>query len=148
MSEQITGACLCGAVRFSVDNAFATLFFCHCDQCRKMTGGSHAANLFIEPEKFNWRAGEESIKRYSLPNRAFSKAFCEICGSGVPFLNRHKTHMIVPAGTLNEEPAVARAQNIFCAEQPLWSLAQAEAPRHDGFPEKRVSPEVTPMEKR
>ena len=49
MSEQITGACLCGAVRFSVDNAFATLFFCHCDQCRKMTGGSHAANLFIEP---------------------------------------------------------------------------------------------------
>ncbi|MGO1119582.1 GFA family protein [Rhodovibrionaceae bacterium A322] len=135
MADQVTGGCLCGKVRFQADRSFGKLFFCHCDQCRKMTGSNHASNLFTQAEKFSWLSGEESVKRYRLPDRLFSTAFCDTCGSGLPFLNSRKTHMIVPAGALDDEPSFREAHNIFCSEQPHWSQEGDKAPRHKTFPE-------------
>ena len=38
------GSCLCGAVRYRVNARPATMGACHCDACKKMSGGT---NLFV-----------------------------------------------------------------------------------------------------
>lgn len=135
MTDVISGNCLCGKVAYEVENQFDNLFFCYCHQCRQLTGSSHAANLFIGPGAVKWLKGEENIRRFDLPERDFTKAFCCECGSGVPYLNNKGTKWIVPAGTLNTEPRYAQHDNIFCAEQTKWCHSGDASGNFDGFPD-------------
>jgi len=65
MSDKISGGCLCGAVTYEVQNNFKHFYFCHCEQCRKITGSAHASNLFTEPDAIKWTAGEAHKKQFN-----------------------------------------------------------------------------------
>jgi hypothetical protein len=134
MVKEISGGCCCGNVTFTVEDDFSNFYFCHCEQCRKLTGTAHAANLFTSPDNIKWFKGINSIKRYDHPERSFSKAFCNECGSGLPFLSKSGTSLIIPAGSLNNEPSKQLDAQIFCDEQTLWHKAGLEAAKVSGFP--------------
>lgn len=57
MSQQHSGSCLCGAVRFTVQGAFEHFYLCHCEYCRKDSGSAHGANLFSATARLQWLAG-------------------------------------------------------------------------------------------
>jgi len=135
MGKMINGGCLCGKVRFRVENNFERLYFCHCSQCRKITGSAHASILYSSSEQLEWIAGEKYIRRFEFPGRDFTKAFCSECGSGVPYLNQKGAAMIIPAGSLDSEPCIDSQANIFWAERPKWSSSVGDAKYYLGFPE-------------
>ena len=135
MPDLINGNCLCGKVEFEVEDRFDRFFLCHCEQCRKITGSAHASNLFADPKKFRWVSGEEFIKRFDLPGRSITKAFCLECGSGVPYMNASGTAVLIPAGSLNSEPHFSSQDKIFYAEQTEWHRAAEDAKTFDQFPE-------------
>lgn len=135
MIDKINGGCLCGKVEFEVENQFEDLFFCHCEQCRKLTGSAHASNLFGDLGGFRWLKGEDNVQHFDFPGRQFSNAFCRDCGSGLPFVNSNGTKIIVPAGSLNSEPRFARQSKIFYVEQTQWCRATEQTKTFDGFPE-------------
>ncbi len=135
MSNTITGGCVCGAVQFSVQDEFMHFFLCHCEQCRKMTGSAHASNLFTRIDNIQWLKGESSVRRYDHPTRTFSQAFCLHCGSGLPFVSKSGKALIVPAGSLDSEPAKTPEAQIFCAEQTEWHKAGMQSPKFRGFVE-------------
>lgn len=134
MSENITGSCLCGKVKYEIENQFARFFLCHCAQCRKITGSAHASNLFGDPEGFNWTAGEKIVKRFDYPNRGFTNAFCGECGSGVPYLNQSSTAIVVPAGSLDTEPKFTSSSRIFHVERAEWDKLADSAEVFNSFP--------------
>ena len=111
--SDLQGSCLCGAVRYQVKNEFKRFFMCHCSQCQKSTGSAHASNLFAVPDNLEWLAGEELIKRFDLPGRSLSKAFCIECGSGVPYTSKASGMWVVPAGSLDGAPSMIPMANIF-----------------------------------
>lgn len=83
-----SGRCLCGAVQYSVTTEIEDFYFCHCEQCRKITGSAFASNILTKPVNVNWISGSENVKRFDYPGlRTFTKVFCSNCGSGLPFLN-------------------------------------------------------------
>jgi len=133
--SKILGSCLCGKVRFESSNNFENFHLCHCTQCQKATGSAFASNLFTSPENINWVNGLEFIKRYDVPNRSISKAFCTECGSGVPYLSGSGQSMVVPAGCLDNEPVLEPQDNIFCSEQVKWYKKGVSAKRFETFPE-------------
>jgi hypothetical protein len=136
MTKIITGGCCCGDVTFTVEDNFSDFFFCHCEQCRKLTGSAHAANLFTSADNINWVSGIEKIKRYDHPERTFTQAFCENCGSGLPFVTQGGESLIVPAGSLNEESVKTLDAQIFCAEQTEWhKKGLGVSNKVPGFPE-------------
>lgn len=90
--SNISGCCLCESVSFECDNSFTQFHLCHCIQCQKTTGSAHASNLFTVPNNITWLKGVDLVKRYDVPNRFISKAFCVECGSGVPFLSDPGSH--------------------------------------------------------
>ena len=135
MKKEITGGCCCGDVSFKVKDDFKKFFFCHCEQCRKLTGSAHAANLFTAPTNIEWIKGEDKTKRYNHPTRSFSKVFCTECGSGLPYLSQNGSFLIVPAGSINEEPSKSLDAQIFCSEQTEWHKVGVNTHKVAGFPE-------------
>ena len=135
MSRRLTGGCVCGAVRFSLEDDFSHFFFCHCQQCRKMSGSSHASNLFTRTDNLVWEQGEDQTVRYDYPGRTFTRVFCRHCGSGLPYVSQSGKSLVVPAGCLEQEPSKMPDAQIFCAEQTQWFKAGMAARHFDGFPE-------------
>lgn len=134
MSNRLTGGCLCGAVRYSVNEDFKAFYQCHCKQCQQLTGSAFASNIFTDPENIEWEAGHDKISFYEHPTRGFSKAFCTECGSAVPFINKSKSSLIIPAGSLIDEPHIKPQANIFTSEKACWLEAGATAKNFVGFP--------------
>ncbi|MGK0441159.1 MAG: hypothetical protein ACJA0N_000956 [Pseudohongiellaceae bacterium] len=135
MSKQLTGECLCGSIKFSVTDSFKAFYQCHCKQCQQLTGSAFASNVITDPDNIQWLSGPSKITHYEHPSRGFSKSFCKICGSAIPFLNKHKTSLIVPAGSLNDLPDIQPQANIFTAEQACWLKPGLQAADFSGFHE-------------
>jgi hypothetical protein len=135
MDKKLTGECLCGVVRFSVKDEFKAFYQCHCKQCQQLTGSAFSSNLFTDPGNIEWLKGKGNVSTYEHPTREFSKAFCNICGSGLPFINKTKTSLIIPAGSLNELPGIQPQANIFTSEEACWFKPGLRAENFSDFPE-------------
>jgi hypothetical protein len=135
MSTKLHGSCLCGDTKYVANNSFTKLYICHCKQCKKNTGSAFASKLIIEKAHLEWLNGKEEVVIYKDPNRDFTKAFCKICGSGLPFLTSDRSRYIIPAGSLSDEPDQIETVNIFCQEISAWEARISSAIKFKQFPE-------------
>ena len=134
MSETLKGSCLCGEVSYEITGDLKGFMLCHCTRCQKASGSAHVANIFTGPENLKFITGESLVKRYNLPEPpAFSKCFCSNCGSVVPYLNGRKTAVVIPAGTLDEDPGIRPQANIFWPNRAKWYDEGVAAQHCDEF---------------
>ena len=80
--DALTGACLCGAVRFEVTEPFERVAACHCDTCKKLSGGGGTVNGRVRTEAIRLLAGEDLVKTFQ-PEEGSAKTFCSECGSNL-----------------------------------------------------------------
>ncbi|GJM13166.1 MAG: hypothetical protein DHS20C12_15690 [Pseudohongiella sp.] len=133
MTRILTGECLCGAVKFRLEDRFPWFHQCHCKQCQQLTGTAFASNLFTEPGNIEYVDGAELVAAWEHQTREFSSSFCKNCGSNLPFLNKSGTSLIVPAGSLNELPDIQPQANIFAGEEAPWLEPGRSARKCEGF---------------
>ncbi len=115
--ERYTGECLCGGTRYSVTGSPPkAMFLCHCSRCRKETGTVHGANIFFDDAQLTWERGEENGVVFDLPGTRHRRCFCKICGSPLPRVEG-TTHVVVPAGTLDDERPVTPSAHIFVGSE-------------------------------
>ncbi|MDO6445102.1 GFA family protein [Colwellia sp. 1_MG-2023] len=135
MSNKVSGSCLCGKVKSTVEGPFQKFYQCYCDRCQKKTGSAFASLIFTAPDKIEWHQGQALIKRFDLPNAVrFSNCFCTECGSQVPYLSRDGSALVIPAGYLEGDPKITPQANIFCEEKPVWFEAGQAAAQFDQYP--------------
>lgn len=75
-AHQVTGGCLCGAVRFSATLPDRNLSFCWCSQCRRQVSGP----LICVSEAVQWTITSGRAETYRASTSA-SRGFCARCGS-------------------------------------------------------------------
>jgi hypothetical protein len=116
----IEGSCLCGAVRFEIDEkSIIVINNCHCSMCRKQSGAAFDTTVHLRPAAFRWKSGEELVKTYeSSPGN--QRAFCGVCGSVAPSSANWEEHVRVPAGALDDDPGRMPELNIFSASKAPW----------------------------
>lgn len=131
---KLRGSCLCGNVRYTIQQPPSKFYFCHCQQCQKVTGSSFAANLIAKVDSIVWESGEDLLTHFEHPSRAFSKTFCSLCGSGVPHINKSKTCLVIPAGSLDEVPIIKPSANLFVKETPAWLDSGLAAKKFSAYP--------------
>src|SRR5258708_35316531 len=118
---RIRGSCLCGGVNLEIELPFDRFVNCHCSRCRKATGTAHATNAIVKPDAFRWIAGESHVVRYDLPSaRSFATCFCRLCGSPLPHLTRSGREVIVPAGSLDDDPGGTPEAPICWSSRAPW----------------------------
>src|SRR5207237_101388 len=128
------GSCLCGGVAYEIGGPVAgPIANCHCSRCRKARAAAHASNLFAELSNFRWLRGEELVVSYKVPEaERFTQAFCRTCGAKVPHLNAARGRVVVPAGSLDDDPGALLGveEPLVGAEGPMEPHGVVEA-RHD-----------------
>lgn len=102
--DEVTGGCLCGALRFVATGKPYRVGLCHCIDCRKTHGSLlHASAIFpAEAVRFTGEAADYRGRR-----------FCPRCGSQVLFMAGDETG--VNLGALD-------APNLFQPTYELWTI--------------------------
>ncbi|HLB18629.1 MAG TPA: GFA family protein [Gaiellaceae bacterium] len=78
----LRGSCLCGGVKFEVDELPATLRYCHCESCKKLSGGAATANGRVPSSSIRILEGEDLLQTFR-PEGGSAKTFCRTCGSNL-----------------------------------------------------------------
>jgi hypothetical protein len=129
----IHGSCLCGEVRFELDGVPQFINHCHCAMCRKAHGAAFGSFLHTDGGAFRWTAGEALRRTFESSPGTF-RAFCDRCGSRLPVLEDDGTHVIIPAGLLDDDPGVRPTVHIHAASKAPWFDITDALPQFDGFP--------------
>ncbi len=108
------GACLCGAVQFTVASLSTQVGACHCNMCRKWTGGPLMA---IECGTDIIFSGEENIKVYNSSDWA-ERGFCMQCGSHLFYRLKENNLHIMPAGLFDDYQGFVFDHQVFIDEKP------------------------------
>lgn len=133
--DNASGACLCGEVTFTVNGEVSAFHMCHCSRRRRSTSSAHVSNIFTTVDAITWHSGEENIRRFELPEaERWAKQFCVKCGSGLPYINRGGTALVVPAGSLIDDPGIEPDDNIFWSERAPWYDAGTASTKFDTYP--------------
>jgi len=132
----LDGSCLCGAVRYTITGAAKRFYHCHCGRCRKVSGTGHASNILVTPQDaLTWTAGEALLRRYKVPDaERFYNCFCSQCGSPMPRAVPQLDGVLIPAGSLNGEPAMRPNARIFWDSRADWSCSDDQLPKHGEYP--------------
>ena len=102
--DQVTGGCLCGAVRVVAEGAPLRVGLCHCMDCRKHHGAVfHASAVYSEVRV----AVTGEVGEYR------GRCFCPVCGSSV--FSRSPGEVEVHLGALDEV-------GVFVPRYELWTV--------------------------
>lgn len=134
-SKVVKGSCLCGEVSYEITPPFKSFRYCHCPRCRKHTGSAHASNLFVAPDHYRWVKGEDVVSQFNLPDaRSFARCFCTKCGSPVPHHSRRGNYVVVPAGSLDDDPHILPECSIFWDFRAPWFKDFDDIPKFAEYP--------------
>ncbi len=129
------GSCLCGSVQYEISGEPKKFYHCHCRRCRKASGAGHASNLLVKPGAIKWIKGEELIRSYKVPEaKRFTNCFCSNCGGRVPRYVKETDFIVIPAGSLDGEPAFQPQARIFWDSRASWSCGGDDLPVHAEYP--------------
>jgi hypothetical protein len=76
------GSCLCGGVRFEVDEVPDTLRHCHCESCKKLSGGTGTVNGRVRSTSIRITECADLVQTFQ-PAEGSAKTFCRTCGSNL-----------------------------------------------------------------
>ena len=134
-----TGRCLCGGVRFELEEPAQAAGYCHCTRCQRRTGTSASASASIDGRGLRIVAGEDLIKAWRHPDGGFEKLFCRECGSHLFARNPDDpATMGVRMSAFDGDPGVRPSWRAFVAYAAAWEpIPDDGIPRH---PEARPRP--------
>jgi hypothetical protein len=117
----VRGSCNCGAVAFEIQGEPILCRNCHCQRCRKARSAAHASNLGVRVSQLRFTRGEDRLVFYKVPDaRFFAQVFCGTCGSKLPRVDPSRDLVVVPLGSLDDDPGVRPREHIFVASKAPW----------------------------
>lgn len=123
---EISGSCVCNAVRYKVSGALKAVVNCHCNFCRKHSGAAFSTYAVVPETALEITSGQDEISAFQFKENAH-KHFCRQCGS--PLFNKNARYaglcMIYFGGIDDQSDIVPRA-NIYCESQLPWVPVLAE----------------------
>ncbi|KAH8663866.1 Mss4-like protein [Ilyonectria robusta] len=119
-----SGQCLCGAVKIEVSGDPVAVGLCHCLDCRKTSGSSHAVNWFVPADLIAVEGSPKTFTKKSNAGNLITNSFCPDCGTtlfregpaapGIKF---------VKAGVFNDPEVLSTVKpqgEIFVSRRPSW----------------------------
>jgi hypothetical protein len=80
--DALQGTCLCGGVRFEIAEPFERVSACHCEFCKRISGGYGTVSGRVATAAIRVLEGEELLRSYT-PEGGSAKTFCSVCGSNL-----------------------------------------------------------------
>lgn len=134
--QKITGGCLCGAVRYRVDQAAVMTAVCNCRHCQRQTGTSFSILVGVPKGAIHFERAQPAVYRDTgdsgLP---VLRHFCKQCGSPI-FSDVAATPELdwIKAGTLDDPSWLKPQVALWCDSEQPWLRSSEAIPRLPGNP--------------
>ena len=132
----ITGQCLCGQVRFTVDAQPVGARMCWCRDCQRIASGSATVNVLFAEDAVCYDGEFATIERVADSGNRVERGFCPRCG--VQMFSRtiepRGGPMRVRAGTLDDPELIAPQAIIWTSSAPCWATLDPALPQYPKGP--------------
>ena len=132
MKTILHGGCLCGTVRYECSGNTDAASYCHCDDCKKATGGPYTVGVLVEAAKLLIVSGR--VKGYTTiadSGRKITREFCPNCGS--PLFTRAEKYpdfVFLKAGSLDEPEVIKPICQMWTRCAVPWAYIDETLPRY------------------
>jgi hypothetical protein len=114
------GSCLCGGVKFELTETPTTLRYCHCESCKKLSGGAATVNGRVPSTAIRILEGEDLLRTFQ-PAEGSAKTFCLACGSNLFGGGWPDSETASVRATTIDDPFEARpSAHIFVSSVAMW----------------------------
>jgi len=120
MTNQITGTCHCGSIKYEITGKPRSIVNCHCDSCKKRKGVAFSTYVAVSEEYLIVTEGENNLKKYVVHDEG-EKHFCSVRGS--PIYNKNYSYpglLMLYYGAIHDNSKIKPMFNVFCEKQVSW----------------------------
>ena len=127
---EITGGCLCKAVRYTIRAAPVVTRTCWCRVCQYIGAGSATVNTCFPSEALEVTGELRDYRMIADSGNVSHRRFCPACGTHLFSASEARPHLVfVRAGTL-DDPEIARpALTIWTESAPSWACIDETLPK-------------------
>ena len=124
-----TGGCLCGQVQYRIDTALVDIAHCHCEMCRKSSGGIVTTWVTVPLAAFAWTQSEPRCFASSAHTHRY---FCGECGASLALVTQRAPDTIdVTVATLDHPQQHPANRHIWFAGHLPWLHLDEDLPHED-----------------
>ncbi len=130
MLPKVTGRCYCGATRLHAETPPIAMAYCHCSDCRRVTGAPVAAFAAFDSAKVTFSPNEG---RTVNVNPGVTRSFCPNCGS--PLAGRYDylpNTVYIAVGLLDQADNFPPELHAHYANKLAWLPINDDLCRHPG----------------
>jgi hypothetical protein len=141
----ISGGCLCGAVRYTIEaEAPIASRLCWCRVCQYLAAGNASVNLLFASAAVKMTGATNDHVLVADSGSVMHRRFCPACGTPITSAAESRPHVVViRAGTLDDSE-IGRPQSlIWAAAAPAWACLDPALPAIDGQPAPPPQPAST-----
>ncbi|HLK35161.1 MAG TPA: GFA family protein [Polyangiaceae bacterium] len=128
----VTGGCLCGAVRYEYDGPVGPATYCHCADCRRVTGSAFNVGVRFERARFRLLQGvPKTFTKVGGSGRTIERSFCPSCGSPLYTAAPQSPAFVwVKAGSLDAGASIEPVDQIWTESRVPWGTVTPDLPGH------------------
>jgi hypothetical protein len=124
----LTGACLCGRVRYEAGGTPFHLTVCHCSICRRASGAPLVAWFSVARGEFRIVSGRPRYFRSSVHG---TRSFCTDCGSALTFEDdQFPGEIDVTICTLDQPESLPPRDHTWVRSRLPWIQLNDGLPQH------------------
>jgi hypothetical protein len=130
-SQEYSGGCHCGAVRYIIRGVPDWSAHCHCRSCQKATGAAFTTWIGVKTEYFQITAGQLSVYNSSP---GVERGFCGKCGTSLTYVaeGRWPGQVSILAPTLDDPRIAAPTAHFDVQDRLPWVKLNDGLPAHAG----------------
>lgn len=132
---EITGGCLCRAVRYRSEAPPLITRACWCRLCQYIGAGSGTVNACFATATFHVTGATSDYVSVADSGNTMHRRFCGHCGTQLFSEAEARPHLIfVRAGTMDDPELVKPAMTIWTSAAPSWACFDPNLPRVERQP--------------
>ncbi len=121
MSDEATGGCECGAVRYRVAGDVAAAYACHCRECQLQSASAFGISVPVWANNLELKGALHSWSRSTDSGGTTECFFCPTCGCRIYHANPDLPGMItVKGGTLDDAIDLRLVAHIWVDSRQGW----------------------------
>jgi hypothetical protein len=129
---EVSGGCLCGAVRFTAHLPSLFCAHCHCSMCRRNHGAAYVTWFGVPRAQLSVERGAGDLVRYASSEHG-SRSFCGRCGSSLFCENtQHPERVDIPLANVDGPIDRPPQFHVFFDSGADWVAVGDDLPRLGG----------------
>ena len=137
----VTGHCLCGKVRFTIEAEPIGARMCWCLDCQRIASGSATVNVLFPQDAVHFEGPVTTIEMVADSGNSVQRGFCSSCGSQMysATVNPVGMPIRIRAGVLHDPQLIAPQAIIWAASAPKWAILDPALPQYPKGPPALVA---------